>query len=157
MEANQKLAKIRRMASSGILNALKKTTDESEKELMITVLKQRKVEIPIEASTTKEIKIEKVQEIVEKVVEKTVVEKPIEKQEIEKVSIKNQKQHQKDTISDYDFKEKDEVLFVPFRTKTATIGVLKSIYQCKRTGYVYVAISFLGKTVYKRANTIKKA
>lgn len=153
MEANQKLAKIRRMASSGILNALKKITDESEKELMITVLKQRKVEIPIEALTTKEIKIEKVQGIVEK----NVVKKPIEKQEIEKVSTKNQKQRQKDTISDYDFKEKDEVLFVPFRTKTATIGVLKSIYQCKRTGYVYVAISFLGKTVYKRANTIKKA
>lgn len=132
---NQNVAKFRRMSSIVLQKKLKANLNDEDKFIILKILKQRNVEIPVES--VKEIS--QTYSIKENVVRKV------------------NKIREKDLLSDYTFKPEEQVRFTPFRQKEEVIGTIKSIYQCKRTGYVYAAIIFSNKVVYKRACSIKKS
>ena len=131
---NQNVAKFRRMSSIVLQNKLKTNLNDEDKFIILKILKQRNVEIPVES----------VKEISQTC--------SIKENVIRKVN----KIREKDLLSDYTFKPGEQVRFIPFRQKEEVIGTIKSIYQCKHTGYVYMTIDFLGKTIFKRANSVKK-
>lgn len=156
METNEIITKARRKSTIELQKALEKELTYEQREAFEFVLKSRGVEItvpqtlPIEnvkVETIEEVK-ETVKEVIE-VKEETVKEVKLESKPVRKVSKK-----EKDILSDYDFKPGDEVIFTLFKTKEQVKGLVKKIYQCKFTGFVYMVISVNDKIVHKRANVV---